>query len=682
LAFTTQKTAFYLFRAVYVTLGIFGISKSVFDVIWGLRNHFMDGFVKLQVEDCEDNDQKITATTHSLIAACLQSDIPFEIGTLSTLVLNTMNEYQNLELLKAALTTTASLKRVHAQDSCVAFPKIATALGPNKSVTSLDLTRNKEYCSLDTLANILQQNSTLTDLILKECDIGSKGSLKISEAIKTNSSLKRLDLSSNKIEAEGIQGLVDAMKINKSLNHLMIGGNGDNILTDLFDAVKNNDTLTRLDLSATYLSNQECQSLFTALAANKKIRMLELNRCIISHEGWTMVAKLLEMNDTLTDLDLTTSNLKAVDCEKLSQSLALNNTLKILKIGSRNMPISQESMNIDRAIAKALQNNKSLTELYIHKLIMNNSVVDLCEGLKVNKTLTSLYIREIMDLKDFGLEAFTEAQRINPTLKHLDIGSYSIDTRAYAAFREFLYNDFMSLTLRNCVRRHEEVQIIYDRLNVHSTLRSFSLKGCDSLGLESFLLLSAILTSNTVLRSLDVSEIKLEKTFAICRALRHNATLTKLAIDSSARTLDTTQHLRYYQELAAILRKNRSLRILDLTAVHINTTIAAELFECLKFNDFIVDIRSNGDMARIHSPELAERLEENRQDFMKLKEAIRNAITNLYVLARSEKTRNLVSIEIWTFICKHVRFQDVHIDFVPIGQRIWADSFTIRKYVD
>jgi hypothetical protein len=158
--------------------------------------------------------------------------------------------------------------------------------------------------------------------------------------------------------------------------------------------------------------------------------------------------------------------------------------------------------------------------------------------------------------------------------------------------------------------------------------------------------------------------------------------LTKLAIDSSARTLDTTQHLRYYQELAAILRKNRSLRILDLTAVHINTTIAAELFECLKFNDFIVDIRSNGDMARIHSPELAERLEENRQDFMKLKEAIRNAITNLFVLARSEKTRNLVSIEIWTFICKHVRFQDVHIDFVPIGQRIWADSFTIRKYVD
>jgi hypothetical protein len=62
LASTTQKTAFYLFRAVYVTLGIFGISKSVFDVIWGLRNHFMDGFVKLQVEDCEDNDQKITVS--------------------------------------------------------------------------------------------------------------------------------------------------------------------------------------------------------------------------------------------------------------------------------------------------------------------------------------------------------------------------------------------------------------------------------------------------------------------------------------------------------------------------------------------------------------------------------------------------------------------------------------------
>lgn len=415
----------------------------------------------------------------------MQNDIPFEIGTLNTLVLNTMNEYQNLDLLKDALITTSSIKRVNAQDNCLAFPKIATALVSNKAVTCLDLTRNKEYCALDTLADILQTNTTLTDLILKECEIGTKGSLKISEALKTNSALKRLDLSSNKIETEGMQGLAEALRINKSLSHLMIGGNGDNILTDLFDAVKSHDTLTRLDLSTTYLSNQECQSLFNALASNKKIQVLELNRCIISHEGWTMIAKLLEMNDTLTDLDLTTSNLKAVDCEKISQALAINSTLKILKIGSRNMPISQESMNIDRAVAKALQSNKSLTDLRIHKLIMNNSVVDICEGLKVSKTLTHLYIREIMDMKDFGFEAFTEALKVNPTLKHLDIGSYSIDTRAYAAFREFLYNDFVSLALRNCVRRHEEVQIIYERLNVHSTLRSFSLKGCDSLGLES-----------------------------------------------------------------------------------------------------------------------------------------------------------------------------------------------------
>jgi len=614
----------------------------------------------------------------------LQNDIPFEIGTLSTLILNTLNEHSNLELLKEAIITTSSIKRLIAHDGCVAFPRIANAMRANKSVTSLDLTRNKEHLAFDTLAKILEENDTLTELILRECDIGSKGAMQISEALKSNSSLRRLDLSSNKIEAEGLQVLASALKTAKSLNHLMIGGNGDNILTDLLDAVKSHDTLTRLDLSTTYFSNQECQSLFTALTANKKIKTLELNQCIVSHEGWTLIAKLLEMNDTLTDLDLTTSNLKATDCEKISTALAINSTLKVLKIGSRNMPISQESMNIDRAIAKALQNNSSLTDLRIQKLIMNNSVVDICEGLKFNKSLTSLYIREIMDMKDFGFEAFTEALKINPTLKHLDIGSYSIDTRAYASFREFLYNSFTSLTLRNCVRRHEEVQIIFERLNVHSTLKNFSLKGCDSLGLESLLLLSVVLTSNTMLRSLDVSEIKLEKSFAVCRALRHNSTLTKLAIDSSARTLDRNQHLQYYQELAEILRKNRSLRILDLTAVHIDTTIAAELFECLKFNDFIVDIRSNGDMARIHSPELAERLEENKQDFIKLKEAIRNTITNLYVLARNQKTRNLLPVEIWSSkVCKCIRFQDVHnVDFVSIGQRIWTDSFAICKFVD
>jgi len=91
----------------------------------------------------------------------------------------------------------------------------------------------------------------VTELNLRENDIGGQGATGHAEALKVNQTLAELNLRYNGIGDQGATGLAEALKVNQKVTELNlrdndIGGQG---ATGLAEALKVNSTLRFLNLS-------------------------------------------------------------------------------------------------------------------------------------------------------------------------------------------------------------------------------------------------------------------------------------------------------------------------------------------------------------------------------------------------------------------------------------------------
>ena len=62
------------------------------------------------------------------------------------------------------------------------------------------------------LGALLQQNSRLRKLVMKNCNISDNGAAILSSALQNNSSLHELDLSRNKIHDMGIRSICELVR--------------------------------------------------------------------------------------------------------------------------------------------------------------------------------------------------------------------------------------------------------------------------------------------------------------------------------------------------------------------------------------------------------------------------------------------------------------------------------------
>eukprot|EP00434_Breviolum_minutum_P044734 symbB.v1.2.039995.t1/scaffold6922.1/size14591/1 len=103
---------------------------------------------------------------------------------------------------------------------------LAQALEQNSTLTLLNLWKNNIGPEITkALAAALKQNSTLTKLILEDNNIGPEGAKALAEALKQNSSLTSLNLRANNIGPEGVEALAEASKQNSSLTSLNLINN-------------------------------------------------------------------------------------------------------------------------------------------------------------------------------------------------------------------------------------------------------------------------------------------------------------------------------------------------------------------------------------------------------------------------------------------------------------------------
>ena len=128
----------------------------------------------------------------------------------------------------------------------------------NASVTELNLEKNNiGDTGASALSNALELNFTLTYLNLSFNSIEDIGAIAFADSLKVNSSLVTLDLGANTFGNIGITALAQALKMNIGVISLyldqlrnMRGEMGDNIVTELAEALRFNPTLTYLNISS------------------------------------------------------------------------------------------------------------------------------------------------------------------------------------------------------------------------------------------------------------------------------------------------------------------------------------------------------------------------------------------------------------------------------------------------
>ncbi|XP_044163737.1 nucleotide-binding oligomerization domain-containing protein 2-like [Acropora millepora] len=233
----------------------------------------------------------------------------------------------------------------------------------------------------------LKTNSTVTGLVLNDCDIDDANAAELAGQLKENSTLTSLDLSVNQIGDVGADALAKGLKENSTLTSLSLSANniGEVAADALAKGLKENSTLTSLELSFNRIGDVCADALAKGLKENSTLTSLNLSYNQIGDVGVDALAKGLKRNSTLTSLNLRYNQIGDVGADALAKGLKENSTLTSLDLS--NNRIGNDGAD---ALAKGLKENSTLTSLRFSANNIGEVAADaLAERLKENLTTVS-----------------------------------------------------------------------------------------------------------------------------------------------------------------------------------------------------------------------------------------------------------------------------------------------------
>lgn len=447
--------------------------------------------------------------------------------------------------------------------------------------------------SLDDLATVLENNSTLEHLRI-DLPSGS-GELANSfwNALKSNRGLKCLKLVTIRIPAS--------------------------VSSALCECLSENTALVRLDLSRAHCESGVVISIMEALAVNQALRYLDLSDCKVvgpanSYERSRKLAYALTRNSTLKHLNLKGAGLGeyisgslllpvaltkntgleylGVDCNELNNEFPLmlasvfdmNQTLEHVGLADNRFDSTPRGLEALASLAKALKRSTTLKRLDLSGTILESvGGYLMCDALKTNKTLTHLNL-ENTSLCDNAGVSLAIALEANSSLRHLNLrlsltmkgGEAIIKALAKNKGLSFLdlSQNFLSCssTLANSLCKNTTL--------VHLELRKNE-------GLVNLALVKA-LSANSSLQYLGIGETDIQHDVVCClsKILERNRTILRLDLgcndiapcgcEAIARALEkntTLKHLSLkkcrikgegFEVISSALGKNTALRRLNL----------------------------------------------------------------------------------------------------------------------
>jgi len=230
---------------------------------------------------------------------------------------------------------------------------------------------------IDTVVEAIQLNVPLS-ISLRANNIGDSHLIKIAKALKDNKSVTYLDVSENKFTREGLCSLIKLLSENKALKTLIFEDiQGVTIdMRTIVPLLANNSTLTVLNIGNVGLDlNDDFENSESD----------EENYCGIGEIGMNVLSIILLVNTTLQELNLDRNSLGA-SITYIGQVLQENKSLKKLSLSGNHI----DNANL-KTIADSLRHNTSLEELDLSGNDISNEGVDtLITMLKTNITIRKI----------------------------------------------------------------------------------------------------------------------------------------------------------------------------------------------------------------------------------------------------------------------------------------------------
>ena len=263
--------------------------------------------------------------------------------------------------------------------------KILTSAIKKSKVLIFDLSDNvigNDGCTY--ISELLSSEYNLENLNLKNNNIGFKGSKELFFAFYTNTFLKKLDLSQNplffipseviyslennitlkelnlsecNLKKEGINTIGKMIAKNRGLETLNISNNNidDNSVLLISFSITKNFNLKVLNLSKNKIKNPGAKSIAEALKSNQGLIEINLKENGIKDPGADELCEVTRVNHTILRLNLEFNNIGAKILKKLFNNLKSN-----IEANNKLVPIK-----VKNQLAKISLNKNSLEEVHV-----------------------------------------------------------------------------------------------------------------------------------------------------------------------------------------------------------------------------------------------------------------------------------------------------------------------------
>nr|XP_014342010.1 PREDICTED: leucine-rich repeat-containing protein 34 [Latimeria chalumnae] len=218
----------------------------------------------------------------------------------------------------------------------------------------------------EVIAKALHWNQTLKQLRMNGNKIGNKGGMYFAAMLQVNSSLEELDLGDCDLGTQSVVALSTVLNNNvaiKSINlsRPLLFSQQEETTVHLAKMLKVNKHLEELHLEKHDMKEFGAERLSETLVENFTLRYLDLSCNRITRDGTKCLAQLLKHNTSLEILDLSANRIEDDGALYLSEAIAFHNTnLKALAVLSNN--IGGKGLV---ALADAMKRNTTLACIYI-----------------------------------------------------------------------------------------------------------------------------------------------------------------------------------------------------------------------------------------------------------------------------------------------------------------------------
>jgi Ran GTPase-activating protein (RanGAP) involved in mRNA processing and transport len=228
-------------------------------------------------------------------------------------------------------------------DGLTDFCNCMVSLKAVSRLKKFDFSRNYLHVKGMNVISTMMTNGfhSLSDLILKSCELSSEAVEKLAHNLSSNKHLQILDVSENPLGPAGGKLLGDALINNIRLKHLLI--NSCNIQAEgsstIFHALCSNSNLEALSINDNAFGDTGAEMIGNMLKINIKLKFLDIQENCIGFEGISAIAKSLTRNHSLFYLGLQWNDISNDGATKIGESLAFNNNLGAIHVLGNHIDI-------------------------------------------------------------------------------------------------------------------------------------------------------------------------------------------------------------------------------------------------------------------------------------------------------------------------------------------------------